>query len=74
MPEKVSTNGIESVWAVLRRALYWVYHSVSKKHLRHYSDELGGRLNSRDLGMLGRIMAMVHDMDGKRLRYQDLIA
>ena len=74
VPEKMSTNGIESVWAVLRRVLYWVYHSVSKKHLRHYSDELGGRLNSRDLGTLGRIMAMFRDMDGRRLRYQDLIA
>ena len=29
----VSTNSIESVWAVLKRGVYGVYHQVSKKHL-----------------------------------------
>ena len=29
----VTTNGIESVWAVLKRGIYGVYHHVSPKHL-----------------------------------------
>jgi transposase-like protein len=29
----VSTNSIESVWAVLKRGLHGVYHHASKKHL-----------------------------------------
>ena len=72
--EKVSTNRIESVWAVWRRAYYGTYHCMSPKHLHCYCDELNGRLNSRGLGTLSRIMAMVYDMDGKRLRYRDLVA
>jgi hypothetical protein len=41
----VSTNSIESVWAVLKRGVYGVYHQVSKKHLRRYVDEFTFRLN-----------------------------
>src|SRR5665213_33722 len=35
----VSTNSIESVWAVLKRGLHGVYHQVSKKHLGRYVSE-----------------------------------
>ena len=34
-----STNGIESVWAVLKRSITGTYHHVSKKHLPRYVDE-----------------------------------
>ena len=33
------TNGIESVWAVLKRGFYGIYHSFSTKHLQRYVDE-----------------------------------
>ena len=33
------TNGIESVWAVLKRSLLGVYHWVSVKHLARYLNE-----------------------------------
>src|ERR1700693_527097 len=39
------TNGIESVWAVLKRGLHGVYHHASKKHLFRYVDEFTWRLN-----------------------------
>jgi len=41
----VSTNSIESVWAVLKRGLHGVYHHASAKHLHRYVDEFTFRLN-----------------------------
>ena len=40
-----STNDIESVWAVLKRGVYGVYHHVDAKHLGRYVDEFTFRLN-----------------------------
>ena len=40
-----STNGIESVWAVLKRMFYGTYHQFSRKHLQRYVDECTFRLN-----------------------------
>ena len=73
VPEKMSTNGIESVWAVLRRAYYGTYHWMSPKHLHRYADELSGRLSNRLLDTMEQLRLMFRVMDGKRLRYQDLI-
>jgi transposase-like protein len=72
--EKVSTNGIESHWAVLRRGYYGVYHSMSQKHLSRYAQEFSGRHNQRALGTVGKMDAMATRAVGKRLRYRDLIA
>lgn len=41
----VTTNGIESVFAVMKRGLHGVYHHASPKHLRRYVDEFAFRLN-----------------------------
>jgi hypothetical protein len=35
----VTTNSIESVWAVMKRGLHGVYHSASAKHLDRYVSE-----------------------------------
>jgi len=40
----VTTNGIESVFAVLKRGLIGVYHHASPKHLGRYVDEFSFRL------------------------------
>ena len=39
------TNGIESVWTVLKRGYNGVYHNCSKKHMRRYVNEFVFRLN-----------------------------
>lgn len=49
------TNGIESVWAVLKRGFYGVYHSFSKKHLQRYVNEFVYRLNEGNV--------KIHTMD-----------
>lgn len=41
----VHTNGIESVWALLRRGMYGTFHHVDKKHLQRYVDEFAFRLS-----------------------------
>src|SRR5262249_34272739 len=43
--DDVTTNGIESVWAVMKRGIYGVYHHTSDKHLHRYVDEFTFRLN-----------------------------
>lgn len=70
-----TTNGIESVWAVLKRGLHGVYHHASDKHLHRYVDEFTFRLNEGNVNRhtLQRLDSFVHGVAGKRLTYKDLI-
>ncbi len=68
------TNGIESHWASLKRGYVGVYHQMSVKHLDRYVTELSGRHNSRPMDTASQMAAMVLGSNGKRLRYEDLIA
>ena len=43
----VHTNGIESVWSLLKRSIIGSFHQVSMKHLDAYLDELEHRFNNR---------------------------
>lgn len=47
---------------------------MSVKHLGRYVNEFSGCHNSRPLDTEAQIVATGQGMDGKRLRYQDLIA
>jgi transposase-like protein len=71
----VTTNGIESVWAVLKRGLHGVYHHASDKHLYRYVDEFTFRLNEGNVKRhtLQRLDSFVAGVAGKRLTYKDLI-
>ncbi len=68
------TNGIESHWAMLKRGFVGVYHQMSVKHLPRYVAEFEGRHNSRPLDTMEQMSVVAHHMEGKRLRYVDLIA
>ncbi len=72
----VSTNSIESVWAVLKRGLHGVYHHASKKHLFRYVDEFTFRLNEGNVERhsLERLASFVDATAGKRLTYTRLTA
>ena len=70
------TNGIESVWAVLKRGFNGVYHNWTEKHCDRYVDEFAFRLNDGncEIDTMDRIKSLCKGMDNKRLRYKELIA
>ena len=69
------TNGIESVWAVLKRGYNGAFHNISKKHLHRYLDEFTFRLNEGNVRIdaTDRMTSLAKGITGKRLRYEDLI-
>ena len=74
--EGVTTNSIESVFAVLKRGLIGVYHHASPKHIGRYVDEFSFRLNDGNVARhtLERLDSFVTAVAGKRLTYKALIA
>ena len=72
--EMASTNGIESVWAVLKRGYNGVYHHWSFKHMARYVNEFTFRLNEGNVERhtLERLDSLVTGAFGKRLTYQRL--
>jgi transposase-like protein len=71
----VTTNGIESVWAVLKRGLHGVYHHTSQKHLSRYVDEFAFRLNEGNVKRhtLKRLDSFIDSAVGRRITYKELI-
>ena len=72
--EMAHTNGIESFWSMFKRGFHGTYHKMSHKHLQRYVDEFSGRHNIRSLDTIKQMEVMVNGMDGKRLKYKDLVA
>jgi transposase-like protein len=71
----VTTNGIESFFAVFKRGVYGTSHHVSPKHMHRYVDEFSFRLNEGNVKRhtTQRIDSFVDGTAGKRLTYKDLI-
>ena len=72
----VSTNDIESVWAVLKRGVYGVYHHVDAKHLGRYVDEFTFRLNDGNVKRhtMQRLDSLARSTTGRRITYKELTA
>ena len=70
----VHTNGLESYWSLLKRALSGTYISVEPFHLFRYLDEQAFRFNNRVMNDAQRFALLVTGILGKRLTYAELIA
>ena len=70
----IHTNGVESFWSMVKRGHMGTYHHMSPKHLHRYVNEFAGRHNDRPSDTVDQMAAIARGMQGKQLRYRDLIA
>ena len=70
------TNGIESVWGVMKRGFNGVYHHWSKKHCGQYINEFTFRLNEGnvEIDTQDRLNSLFRAMKGKSITYEELTA
>ncbi|KQW38563.1 IS1595 family transposase [Rhizobacter sp. Root404] len=69
----VTSNTVESSFAILKRGLYGTFHSVSEQHLQRYATEFDFRWNNRQaLGVndVQRTAKVLMNIEGKRLTYR----
>jgi transposase-like protein len=69
----ITTNTVESSFAILKRGLYGTFHHVSEAHLQRYATEFDFKWNHRvKLGFddNDRTIAAVKGISGKRLTYR----
>ena len=69
----ITTNTVESSFAILKRGLYGTFHSVSEQHLQRYATEFDFKWNTRHkLGFSdsGRARVALKNIGGKRLTYR----
>lgn len=71
---QATINGVESFWALMKRGYYGTYHHWSAKHMERYIDEFEGRFNARPLDTIDQMRLIAMGMNGKRLKYNDLVA
>jgi hypothetical protein len=72
----VTSNTAESSFAILKRGLTGVFHSVSEKHLQRYCHEFDFRWNfrqSQGFSDVARADAALKGIAGKRLTYRRIV-
>ena len=69
----VHTNGIESLWSLLKRAHKGTFHKMSPKHLDRYVQEFAGRHNIRNRDTIEQMKSVRNGMEHRRLTYKTLI-
>jgi len=69
--ECISTNSIESFFAILKRGHYGIYHHWDRKYTGQYLREFDWRYNVRKLDDAERTLAALKMTSGKRLMLKD---
>lgn len=67
----ITTNTVESSFALLKRGLIGTFHHVSVAHLQRYADEFDFRWNQRKTTDQERSRYLLGQIGGKRLTYRD---
>ena len=72
----IHINAAESMWALLKRGLYGVWHKASRKHLHRYIDEATFRLNEANCKVptMDRLAVFTDKSFRHHLTYRRLIA
>jgi transposase-like protein len=63
----ITTNSVESYFAILKRGNYGVYHHWSKKYMPQYLREFDWRYNVRTVPDIERTVLLMKAVGGKRL-------
>ena len=73
--EQITTNSIESVWAIVKRAHKGVYHQWSKKHGGRYYNEVAYRLTEGNIRtpIMIRIKKLAQRSFEVQLTYKELV-
>jgi len=69
----ISTNTVESYFALLKRGVHGTFHHISKQHLKKYCDEFSFRWDYRKVNDGKRAEEAIKGADGKRLTYKRII-
>ena len=71
----VHTNGMESVWSILKRSIHGTWHHVSPKHLGKYVNEATFRFNEGncEVDTIERMGSLAGQIGNKRLPYAKLV-
>ena len=64
---RISTNAVESFFAILKRGHYGVYHHWSRQYMPQYLREFDWRYNVRQIPDAERADMVLKKTEGKRL-------
>jgi transposase-like protein len=67
----ITTNTVESHFALFKRGVYGTFHSLSEAHLHRYLAEFDFRASTRKLSDAERSDALLAGVKGKRLLYRN---
>lgn len=70
---KTHTNTLEGAWALFKRSVYGIHHSISKKHLQKYATAFAFKYSTRDYTEQQRFDLALSKCSEGRLTYWDLI-
>lgn len=70
---RISTNGVENFWSLMKRSVNGTYHSIEPAHLDRDVDEFTRRFNTRKMPDAQRFKAAIASTFGRRLTYKELI-